>query len=52
MTTVPPTYINEWRMSPKAGEALSRAMTSAEHWKHSSARSRRATTLSEIQISW
>lgn len=50
MTTVPPTYMNEWRMSPKAGEVLSRAMTSEEHWKHSSARSRRATILSETQI--
>jgi hypothetical protein len=43
--TVPPTYISECRRSPRAVEALSNAMTRAEHPRLSSARSKRATML-------
>jgi len=49
---LPPTYMNEWMMSPRAGDDLSRAMTRAEQWKHSSARSNRATMLSLRLTLW
>jgi len=52
VTTVPPTYINEWIISPRTGDDLSNAMIREEHWKHSSARSKRATMLSLKLTLW
>lgn len=44
-TTAPPTYMRACSRQLRAGEAFSRAITSAEHWRCSSARSKSATML-------
>lgn len=51
VTTLPPTYMSECKRSFRSVNDLSRAITSAEHCRCSSASSKRATILHDFNVS-